>query len=332
MHTVAALVTEGTAPFELTIVAEVFAGDHRLDGPERYRFLACSVEDGPVPTRRGFAIATPHRLADAARADTIVVPSWRPLDAAPPPAMIEVLTDAIARGARVMSVCTGAFALGHAGILDGRRCTTHWYHVAELAERFPRATVEPGVLYVDEGQVLTSAGSAGGIDLCLHVVRRDHGAQVANAIARSLVVPPHRDGGQAQFVDGPVAPEPVGDLAPVLEWARSHLDEDLDIDAMATRAAMSRRTFIRRFGEVTGTTPHRWLVRERLLRAQELLETTDAAIELVARSCGFGSPEAFRTQFRRHLSTTPTAYRLTFRQGEQVDPPPRREDRRLVSG
>ena len=246
--------------------------------------------------------------------------------------MIEVLTDAIARGARVMSVCTGAFALGHAGILDGRRCTTHWYHVAELAERFPRATVEPGVLYVDEGQVLTSAGSAGGIDLCLHVVRRDHGAQVANAIARSLVVPPHRDGGQAQFVDGPVAPEPVGDLAPVLEWARSHLDEDLDIDAMATRAAMSRRTFIRRFGEVTGTTPHRWLVRERLLRAQELLETTDAAIELVARSCGFGSPEAFRTQFRRHLSTTPTAYRLTFRQGEQVDPPPRREDRRLVSG
>jgi transcriptional regulator GlxA family with amidase domain len=215
----------------------------------------------------------------------------------------------------MMSVCTGAFALGHAGLLDGRRATTHWMHADELAHVFPEVDVDPDVLYVDEGQILTSAGTAAGIDLCLHVCRLDHGVKFANAVARRMVVPPHRDGGQAQFVTTPIEVDPGEDpLTVALDWALEHLDEPLTVDRLARRALMSPRTFARRFRAITGTTPLQWLLRQRILEAQRLLETTDVPVELIAQRCGFGSASVLRTHFKRVLDTAPLTYRRTFRE------------------
>ena len=217
-----------------------------------------------------------------------------------------------------MSVCTGAFTLAATGLLDGRRATTHWYHTEEFARRFPDVKLDPGVLYVDEGDILTSAGTAAGIDLCLHIVRLDYGAEVANMLARRMVVPPHRDGGQAQFVDGPVTAVAGDDrFAQALEWAEEHLDDPIAVDDLARQAAMSPRTFARRFRAATGTTPHQWLLRQRILLAQRLLETTDLPIDIVAGRCGLGSPANLRTHFQRVVRTSPVAYRRTFRQTEE---------------
>jgi transcriptional regulator GlxA family with amidase domain len=245
----------------------------------------------------------------------VVVPAWKNVeDDRPPPELIDALQRAHRRGARIMSVCSGAFALGHAGLLDGRRATTHWMYAERLATMFPSVEVDPRVLYVDEGDILTSAGTAAGIDLMLHVVRLDHGADVANTVARRMVVPPHRDGGQAQFVELPVAPSADEDpLAGVLGWMLEHLDEPLPVEELAQQAAMSPRTFARRFRAVTGTTPHQWLLSQRILLAQRLLETTDDPVEWVAQRCGFGSAGALRAHFQRATSTSPLAYRRTFR-------------------
>lgn len=312
-HTVVAVVAEGFPPFELGVACEVFGTDRSELADPWYRFVLAAADPTPLRSKCGFTLDTPHGLEALAEADTVVIPAWgsppRPAHAA----LIEALKAADDRGARIISVCSGAFLLGHASLLDGRRCTTHWMYTDDLTRMFPRAIVDPNVLYVVEGNVMTSAGTAAGIDLCLHVVRLDHGAEVANAVARRMVVPPHRDGGQAQYVQAPVPTAPDADpLGDTLTWAVQHLDEELPVEVLARRAHLSPRTFARRFRAVTGTTPHQWLLRQRVVHAQRLLETTDAPVELVATRCGFGSAAALRAHFARQVGTSPLAYRRTF--------------------
>jgi len=311
-HNVAVLISEGVSPFELGAASEVFGIDRSELGVPWYRFRVCAVEPGPVPTCTGFDVVAPYGLEALAWAHTIVV--------APPGDGIEqpqVVLDAIARahrrGTRMLSLCTGALVLAAAGVLDGRPATTHWRHSEELARRFPLVCVDPAVLYVDDGLILTSAGSAAAIDLCLHVVANDFGADVANSLARRMVVPPHRDGGQAQFIETPLGPIDPGDrFAGTIEWAQSHLHETITIETLADRAAMSPRSFARRFHEATGSTPYRWVLRQRVLLAQRLLETSDLGVELIAERCGL-APPALREQFQRTVGTSPSRYRSTFR-------------------
>jgi AraC family transcriptional activator FtrA len=255
----------------------------------------------------------PHGLTPLHRAHTVIVlPCEAP--GGPPEAVLRALRRAHSRGARLASLCTGTFVLAEAGLLDGRRVTTHWTESHLLADRYPKIAVDPGVLYVDDGDILTSAGSAAGIDLCLHLVRQDHGAEVATRVARDLVVPPHRDGGQAQYIDTPLPPIAAADLfAETLGWAREHLGEPMTVETLAARSAMSRRTFARRFAGATGTTPYRWLLSQRLRLAQRLLETTDLTVDAVAQAGGFVDAGNLRRHFARSLHTTPAAYRTTFR-------------------
>jgi transcriptional regulator GlxA family with amidase domain len=316
-HTVATVICHGVAPFEMAVPCEVFGIDRSELGVAWYRHMICAAEAPPIRSSQGFTIDTPYGLDQVVKADTVVVPAWgaAQLDDDPPPALLDALRAAHRRGARILSVCSGAFVLAAAGLLDGRRATTHWMYAETLASRYPEIDVDPDVLYVDEGDVMTSAGTAAGIDLCLHVVRLDFGAEIANAVARRMVVPPHREGGQAQFVEAPMsAGEPGSDrFAATLEYMLEHLDEPLSVEAMADRAAMSPRTFARRFRATTGTTPGQWLVRQRVLLAQRLLETTDDPVELIALRCGFGTAAGLRLHFRRVLDTSPLVYRRTFR-------------------
>jgi transcriptional regulator GlxA family with amidase domain len=315
-HTVAALVADGVSPFELSVACEVFGLDRREVVDPWYRFIVCAAGETPIRTKgtSGVTLDTPFRLDDLAQADTVVVPMWT-VGATPPPALRDALRAAYERGARILSFCSGAFLLAEVGLLDGRRATTHWMFADELARRFPAVQVEPDVLYVVDGPVMTSAGTAAAIDLCLHVVRLDHGADAANAVARRMVVPPHRDGGQAQYVQAPVAvltdeSDPFRDT---LDWAVEHLDQPLTVEVLARRAATSPRTFARRFVATTGTTPLQWLLRQRVLLAQRQLETTDDPIERIAERCGFGSAAGMRIHFQRQVGTNPTSYRRTFR-------------------
>jgi AraC family transcriptional regulator, transcriptional activator FtrA len=265
----------------------------------------------------GFDVVAPHGLEILERADTVVVPGTDAQDGFSP-RVLASLRDAYERGARVLSICTGAFVLAHAGLLDGKRATTHWRDAPALSARFPLVTVDPAVLYVDEGQVLTSAGVAAGLDLCLHVIRGDHGAEVAAGIARRTVVAPHRDGGQAQYVERPLVDTPTGvvSLEPTRTWALERLGEPLTVATLARHAAVSPRTFARHFRAETGTTPAQWLIEHRILAARQLLEDSDTPIETVAARCGFATTTSFREHFRRRLATTPTAYRRTFRQSD----------------
>ena len=315
---VAALAFPEHSPFELAVACEVFGMDRRHVVPDWYEFFVAATGDGPLSSGMGFTLHTPYGLDDLHRADTIIVParfSNNDCDAATPPELIEALQAAHHRGARLMSFCTGAFTLAAAGLLDGRPATTHWAYADELQERYPTVKVDPRVLYVDDGDVLTSAGTAAGIDLSLHVVRKDFGAEVANAVARRMVVPPHRDGGQAQYVEQPVPTSLDGDpIAAVLGWMLEHLDENVTVDELAHRCHMAPRTFARRFRAVTGTTPLQWVLSQRILLAQRLLETTDEPVERIAARCGFGSAATMRHHFAREVSTSPLAYRRTFRQ------------------
>ena len=314
---VAAVAAPEAGVFELAVPCEVFGLDRSYLVSPWYDFKVCALAPGPVDTDSGFTIVTEHGLDDIASADTVIVCAGHYEDRQPPQDLIDAILTAHGRGARIASLCTGAFVLAAAGLLDGRRATTHWSHAAELAERYPAIHVDPKVLYIDEGDVLTSAGTAAGIDLCLHIVRKDHGAEIANAVARRMVVPPHRDGGQAQFVDIPVAATEDGDpLSRTLGWMLEHLDEPLAVDQLAHRSHMSPRTFARRFRSVTGTTPHQWLLSQRILLAQRLLETSDLAVELVAHRCGFGTAANLRHHFQRVVDTSPLAYRRTFRTEE----------------
>jgi transcriptional regulator GlxA family with amidase domain len=310
MQTVAALTHDGVANFELAVLEEVF-GYQRPELGELYRLIVCAPA-GPIHTSAGFTIECPRSLRQLVKADTVIVPSWEPEDD-PPAEAIAALQAAYKRGARIMSVCTGAFMLAAAGLLDGRRATTHWRYAQQLADRYPEITVDPDVLYVDAGQVLTSAGTAAGIDLCLHVVRRDYGATVANAIARRMVVPPHRDGGQAQYVDFPIPCECDDvSMTHALTWMLENLDQSLTVDDVARQFLFSPRTFARRFREATGTTPHKWLLSQRILHAQRLLEATDDPVEQIAARAGFGSAANLRQHFVAAVGTSPMTYRRTF--------------------
>jgi transcriptional regulator GlxA family with amidase domain len=316
----------GTVAFDLTAPATAFRLAHGPGHTPCYGFSTCSVDGAPVTTTNGFEIGVEAGLGALRRADTVVVPGYWAIHEPPPAEATAALRAAARRGARLMSVCTGAFALAAAGVLDGRRATTHWAWAADLAARFGAVEVDPEVLFVDEGDVLTSAGLSAGIDLSLHVIRRDHGAACADRVARHMVAPPHRDGGQAQFFrapddDAPTAPVP-GTLEPTREWARRRLAEPLTVEAMASHANVSPRTFARRFREETGTTPLQWLLARRVLEARRLLEESDLPVEVVAEAAGFGNAASLRDHFRRATSTTPTAYRRTF----QAAGPPDRHD------
>jgi transcriptional regulator GlxA family with amidase domain len=314
LTTVRVLAPDGVAVFELGVIAEVF-GMPRPDDPllPDFDFAVCTVRPGEVPTSSGFGITVEHGLDALAGADLIAVPAFSgDEERVPEPELLEALRDASVAGARVLSVCSGAFLLGHAGLLDGRRCTTHWLYAERLQRLFPAARVDPRVLYVDDGQVLTSAGTAAGIDLCLHVIRSEFGEKVANRLARRMVVPPHRDGGQAQYVDMPIPVRPAESLDDLLTWMREHLADDLAVETLAARAHMSPRTFARRFRAETGTTPFSWLTGQRILLAQRLLEETDLPIDAIATRCGFGTAPVLRHHFARWRGTTPQAYRRTF--------------------
>jgi AraC family transcriptional activator FtrA len=310
---VAVLVYDGVAMFELGVACDIFGA--RMGGlfdTSWYELSLCASAPGLVSSDAGFGIEAPHGIDRIRRAGTIIVsPTDRPEEV--PPRILEELRSAHRRGQRIVSLCTGAFILARAGLLDGRRATTHWSECETLARQHPLVEVDPNVLYVDEGDLLTSAGSAASIDLLLHIVRQDYGTEIANRVARDLVVPPHRDGDQAQYIDTPMPSYSGADLfSEALEWAQSHLDEPVTIDSLAGRSAMSPRTFVRRFGETTGTTPYRWLLQQRVERAQRLLETSDLPIEIVAARSGFGTSDNLRKHFRRTVHSSPNSYRRTF--------------------
>lgn len=309
---VAVVVYDGLTMFEFGVACDVFGDSHVGDlGVEWYELSVCAATRS-VTVEGGLRLEAGQGLRALARADTVVVPPAGPWECVPEE-LLRALRRAHARGARMVSLCTGAFVLAAAGLLDGRCATTHWTECTQLAESYPRVSVDPSVLYVDEGDILTSAGSAASIDLCLHVVRADYGAEIANRLARQLVVAPHRAGGQAQYIEAPV---PVGEsldlFADTMAWMREHLREPMSVAELARRSAMSRRTFARRFAASTGTTPYQWLLNQRLQLARELLESSNMPVARVAESSGFATAPNLRKHFARTLRTSPQAYRETF--------------------
>lgn len=311
LKNVAVLAWDGVAPFELGVLCEAFGIDRSEENVPVVDFAVCGVTPGDVESSIGFSIHLDHGLERVAEADLVAVPAMK-RDGPMPPAALEALRDVVTRGARVLSVCTGAFALGEAGLLDDRECTTHWRYSDELAARFPRARVVPEVLYVDSGSVITSAGSAAGLDAALHLWREEYGAAVASRVARRMVVAPHRAGGQAQFIARPVADCSAETLGPLLTWIIEHLDDELSVESLARRAHMSPRTFARRFREETGVTPHSWVTTQRVLAAEELLERTDHSVDRIADEVGFGNGAALRHHFGRSRGVSPQEYRRSF--------------------
>jgi transcriptional regulator GlxA family with amidase domain len=321
---VAVLLFSGGPIFESSIPLSVFGIDRQDAGVPRYRLLVSAGEEGPLRTTGGLELTAPHGLEAISRAGTVVVPAWRSITSPPPEEALDALRRAHEEGARIVGLCTGAFVLAAAGLLDGRPATTHWMYAPTLAKRYPSVHVDPRELFVDDGDVLTSAGTAAGIDLCLHIVRTDHGNEAAGALARRLVVPPRRSGGQERYLDRSL-PEEIGadPLAEVVSWALEHLHEQFDVETLAARAYMSRRTFDRRFRSLTGSAPLQWLITQRVLQAQRLLETSDYSVDEVAGRCGFRSPVALRGHFRRQLGSSPAAYRAAYRaRRPQQDRPP----------
>jgi transcriptional regulator GlxA family with amidase domain len=310
MHRVVVVAFDRLVPFDLAMPCEVFAHVKLPSGSAAYRVRVCGVARDI--DAGAFRMRVAYGLSELARADTIIVPGVSDIDVTVAPQLIRALRRAAASGARIASICSGAFVLAAAGLLDGRRATTHWRAAGELARRFPRIDVDRHVLYVDDGQVLTSAGAAAGLDLCLHLVRSDHGAALAAQAARISVMPLEREGGQSQFIEH-APPESEGSLCHVLDWLERHSHEDLAVTAIARRAGMSVRSLSRHFKQQTGTTPLKWLLRARIRRAQVLLETTTQPIERIASSVGFGSAVSFREQFRCVLGTNPQSYRRSFR-------------------
>lgn len=311
---VVVLAYDGLCMFEFGIAAEIFGLNRPEMGPDWYNFAVAAVDDGPMRTSAGLVASADGGLELLGAAGTIIIPGWRGADAPIPDTLSLALNNAHQRGARILTICSGVFVLAEAGLLDGLAVTTHWRYADALQTRYPALTVVPNVLYTDAGQILTSAGSAAGIDLCLHLIRRDFGPQAANLVARRLVMPPHRDGGQAQFIDQSVPhSHEAGRLSPLFDDLRAHLDQPVTIDALAARAGMSRRTFLRRFEDATGTTPTRWLTTLRMQRARDLLEETNLSIEDIADRCGCGTAMTLRHHFRKAFDTSPAAYRSRFR-------------------
>ncbi|WP_405537197.1 helix-turn-helix domain-containing protein [Streptomyces sp. NBC_00075] len=312
MHTVAVLALEGVIPFDLSAPIDAFGWARLPDGREAYRVRVCSVAD--EVSAGAFTVRAPYGLDALADADTIVLPGTADPTLPLPPGVAEALCAAAAKGTRIASICVGAFLFAATGLLDGLRATTHWIAAPDLAAMYPKVTVDPNVLYVDNGQFLTSAGAAAAMDMCLHMIRNDHGSAVAAQAARMCVMPLEREGGQAQFIVQAQPPAPAGaTMEPVLRWLEEQADrDDLTLADIAAQAGMSTRTLNRRFREQTGTTPLQWLHRARVRRAQHLLETTTHPVERIAAQTGFGSPTAFRDRFKRVVGTSPQAYRRTF--------------------
>ncbi|MET7463683.1 helix-turn-helix domain-containing protein [Nonomuraea sp. NPDC005501] len=316
LHRVAALVLAPQATFELACAQEVF-GVRRPSLPARYAFEVCGERPGAVPTLAGYDMVVSRGLAALEEADTVVVPGWQHHERPAPPAVLDAVRRAHRRGARLVAICSGAFLLAEAGLLSRRRATTHWRMAAELAARFPEVQVEPDTLYVDLGDVATSAGTAAGIDLCLHLVRGDHGAAYAAQIARHMVMPPHREGGQLQYAAPASAGRPAESLARVLDWAAGRLHEPLTVEDLAARAGLSPRTLARRFTGQLGVSPGRWLLDQRIAAARVLLEETDLPVETIAGRVGLSSATNLRRRFRSLVHTTPGAYRRSFGRREE---------------
>ena len=307
-HRVVALALPDVVVFDLAIPAQIFGHPDEREG---YSFSVCSVVAGKVPTTTGFSVNVPRGLSALRRADTVIVPGFSSSD--PLPAAVgSGLRAAASRGARIVSICVGAFALADAGLLDGRPATTHWRAADRLARDYPAVAVNPDPLYIDDGQILTSAGMAAGIDLCMHIVRQDYGADAASRIARRMVVAPHRDGGQAQFIERPIVAVVDSSLAAICKWAAGRGSESLTVPQLARQAQMSERTFRRRFAQELGTTPLRWMNEQRVHEARRLLERTTLSVEAVAQQSGLGSAANLRAHLAREVSTTPTRYRGTF--------------------
>jgi AraC family transcriptional regulator, transcriptional activator FtrA len=305
---------EGVALFEFAVASEVFGIDRTAEyGVPWYRLTVCSPGGRAVTCDTGLRIQGAVGVRALRGADMVIVSPFDP-GATVPEILLQELRRAHQRGARIVSLCTGAFVLAAAGLLDGRRATTHWEECEQLAAEYPRVQVDPAVLYVDDDDILTAAGSAAAIDLCLHIVRRDHGAEIAARLARELVVPPFREGGQAQYIESPLPSlEPSDPFLEVLSWAQANLGQQITIAELAKRATMSKRNFARRFLAVLGTTPYRWILRQRLQLAQRLLETTDLSVEVIAQASGFATAANLRAHFLGAAHTTPSAYRRTFR-------------------
>lgn len=317
---IAVVAFDRISPFHLSVPCVVFGESNPVTPP--FELMVCAAEDGPLRTTAGFSLLVEHGLAALETAGTVIVPSWRDVAERPPRRLLDALLAAHRRGAQIVGLCLGAYVLAEAGLLDGRRATTHWAFAQDFARRYPGVKVDADVLYVDDGQLLTSAGTAAGIDCCLHLLRRSHGAECANRVARRLVVPPHRQGGQAQFIEQPL-PASAGDsrLAQLLDWLRASLQQPHSVDSVAGKALMSRRTFTRHFRQLTGGTLGSWLLAERLALAQRLLETTEQSVERVAALAGFGSPASLRQHFGKGLGVSPSAWRQTFRGAQGADSP-----------
>ncbi|MFC0599026.1 helix-turn-helix domain-containing protein [Streptomyces palmae] len=326
MPTIAVAVTEGMPFFELAIPCHVFGTDRPEIPDPWYELRLCAVgaEGGPVATRSSFAAQVPYGTRELLEADTVIVPATADVRAEPPAPLVEALREAHRRGARIVSLCSGALTLAATGLLDGRTAATHWMYAELLAERYPAVRVDPSVLYVDHGDVLTGAGSTAGIDVCLHLVRKDFGSAAANTVARQLVAPAHRPGGQAQYIEAPLPPHHDDSLAPLLHWAAERLDQPLTVAALAQRAHTSPRTLVRRFHAATGTTPLRWLQAQRIARARALLEGGDLAMDQVAELCGLGTAANLRRQFTRAMGVPPYDYRRSFRTRSSTDGTPLR--------
>lgn len=310
-HRIVVPITPGVPVFEAAVAFEVFGRERRNFPEPWYEVVLCAGHDGPVTTAEGLSFDG-RGLAELATADTVIVPGCADLDGDPPAELLDALRAAYGRGARIASICTGAFTLAAAGLLDGRRATTHWLHADALARRWPAVLLDAAVLYARDGQIFTSAGECAGLDLCLHLVALDHGSHVANTLGRRMVISPHREGGQAQYIEAAFPATGTQGLSPLLDWARTQLHRPLDVDDLALRAGMSRRTLLRHFRSATGATPIRWLTRERVARARELLETTDSSVENIAELCGFGTAQSLRVHFARINQTSPRNYRQGF--------------------
>lgn len=307
-HRIAVVAFDHITPFHLSVPCLVF-GDTQL-----YELRVCASLPGTLPTTAGFALQVEHGLEALRWAQTVIVPSWHDPHECPPQALLEALVTAHARGARLLGLCLGAYVLAEAGLLDGLRATTHWAWANDFAARYPQVTVDADVLYLEDAGLLTSAGTAAGIDCCLHLLRQQHGAELANRVARRLVVPPHRQGGQAQFIEQPLPATSRDDrLGGLLDWVRAHLDLPHTLDSLAERALMSRRTFTRHFRQLTGMTMGDWLLAERLALSQRLLESSEQSVESVAALAGFGSPVSLRHHFGRTFGVSPSVWRQTFR-------------------
>lgn len=312
LRTVAAVLVDRSAPFEFGVVCEVFGIDRTEDGVPPIEFRVCGERAGaPIQASVGLQLVPEFGLDGLAGADLVAIPATTIRDDYPP-AVLDAIRTAHANGATILTVCSGAFLLGATGLLNGRPCTTHWKHIDEFKQRFPETTLDPDVLFVDDGDIITSAGTAAGIDACLHLVRRELGSAAATAIARRMVVPPQRDGGQRQFVELPIPESTADSLEPVLSWMMEHLADEHTVPALAHRAQMSERTFARRFAAETGTTPVKWLTTQRVLHARTLLETTPLSIEEIARECGFRTGALLRHHFHRVVGVSPHDYRRTF--------------------